>query len=255
MQGNYDLSLKAYLYIAIVHSGTSLASLEESALAMVNGTKASDPPIRINGRGYEFVMGLIENHHLHPRLLDTEYLQGSKESKKRKEVPLLALIRLVGITTVGDFLMEHCTAPEWNPSSAKYESDVSRSQRETLPMDLIASQLASSPPLLHWYLHLVFERKPEFYIKFPNNALPPKIVTELHRRHLQLYLDFAGDARDSAKALAGTEKYEVEAKTTPLLRFLKVCHKGEMVLRLFRGVLKFCFLSLGSTSCRRHLSY
>ena len=84
--------------------------------------------------------------------------------------------------------------------------------------------------LLHWYLNLVFIKRPELYSKFPNNAIPPKAVTDLHRKHFQLYIDFAGDSKDSTLALSGTETYLVETKTTPFLSFLKVCLFNEVFL-------------------------
>jgi len=133
----------------------------------------------------------------------------------------------VGLARVGEFLIEHCTSSEhgeYEFSSSSWDEWHEEQRPETLPLDLVATQLeTSSPALLHWYLHLVFQRKPELYVKFPNNAIPPDAITELHRKHFQLHLTYAGEARDSSRALFGTDTYKVESLMTPLLSFLKVC--------------------------------
>ena len=100
-------------------------------------------------------------------------------------------------------------------------NDERKNLHETLPINLVADQLRSNPKLFHWYLHQIFVRKPEMYVKFPSSAVPPRSVTELHRSHLELYIEYT-DKRDSAEALSGTETYNLERMTTPLLTFLKV---------------------------------
>jgi hypothetical protein len=67
----------------------------------------------------------------------------------------------------------------------------------------------------------VFTRKPEVYVKFPNTANPPTVVVNLHKKHLDLFLKFAGPNRDSARALEGIEAYRVADRSTPLLSFIK----------------------------------
>jgi hypothetical protein len=227
MQNRYDLALQCFLAIGACHSPRSLDELEKAAVDVVNGV--ADPntlskPILVGSSSYEYVLGIIEFHHLHQLLLDKDFIQSTADSEKKSFIPLLALLRLVGLQSMGEFLMEHCVSAEFSSFErpAKHDESEDAVRRETLPIDRVAEQLEFSPALLHWYLHLVFSNKPELYVKFPNNSIPPKTVTELHRKHFKLYVDFAGDAKDSAKSLSGTEKYKIEAKTTPLLSFLKV---------------------------------
>jgi hypothetical protein len=224
MQNRHDLALKCFLTIGLYHSTQSIKKIELFAIDVVNGVSVvnsvSAPVIAGTSSKYDYVLGLIEHHHLHRLLLD-EKLTGNGSA------PLLALIRLVGLDLMGRFLIEHCVSPELSPleaSSGVSSEDESKDlvQKETLPMDLVAKQLDRSPALLHWYLHLVFTKKPELYVRFPNNYIPAKAVTELHRKHLELFVEFAGDSKDSAKAFFGIEPYKAEAQTTPLLSFLKV---------------------------------
>jgi hypothetical protein len=221
--------LKCFLAIGACHSPWSTDELEKLAVDVVNGVADPDTlskPILVGSSSYEYVLGIIDFHHLHQLLLDKDFIQSSADSKEEKKsfIPLLALLRLVGLQSMGGFLMEHCVSAEFSSFEPSTNHDESKEavRRETLPIDRVAEQLEFSPALLHWYLHLVFRNKPELYVKFPNNAIPPKTVTELHRKHFKLYVEFAGDAKDSAKSLSGTEKYKIEAKTTPLLSFLKV---------------------------------
>jgi hypothetical protein len=224
MQNRHDLALKCFLTIGLYHSTQSIEKIELFAIDVVNGVSVANsvsaPVIAGTSSKYDYVLGLIEHHHLHRLLLD-EKLTGNASA------PLIALIRLVGLDLMGRFLIEHCVSPE--VSSLEASSELSKEneskdliQKETLPMDLVAKQLDSSPALLHWYLHLVFTKKPELYVRFPNNCIPPKAVTDLHRKHLELFVEFAGDNKDSAKAFFGIEPYKAEARTTPLLSFLKV---------------------------------
>jgi hypothetical protein len=53
-------------------------------------------------------------------------------------------------------------------------------------------------------------------------ANPPPVIFILHKKHLDLYIKYAGPNRDSAKALTGVEAYRVAETTTPFLTFLKV---------------------------------
>ena len=118
--------------------------------------------------------------------------------------------------------MEHCVSPEVHLGTSSDSVRKDMIQKDTLPMDLVARQLERSPPLLFWYLNLVFSEKPELYVTFPNNYIPPKAVTELHRRHLDLHVKFAGGYKFSDRVLMGVQKYEVTNFSTPLLSFLKV---------------------------------
>jgi hypothetical protein len=156
--------------------------------------------------------------------------------------------------------MKHCEAPELPDITAPSmfgDDSMDTQQPETLPMDQIAAQLESTPALMHWYLNLVFSKRPELYVKFPNNSMPPDSVTELHRKHFELHIEFSRDMKDSSKVLSGLEIYKVESTATPFLRFLKVRY------RVFHPPTAYYwfpnpnigFLPLGCSSPRRCRSY
>jgi hypothetical protein len=233
MMTKYDIALSCYLAIGSLFSPEPLSVLEKQAVDVVNHGESIDRKDKTKVNSYGFVLAMVEHHHLHGSLLDSELLDMRKDEKNLSP-PLISLVRLLGLEIVGDFLVDHCVPP---PGRSKHgstgsgslsvnsgeSSEVSRATREgeeTLPINYVAEQLQSSPSLLHWYLHLIFTRKPEMYVQFATTAVLPRSVTELHRAHLQLYVDFTED-RDSALSLIGTEVYNQERKTTPLLLFLK----------------------------------
>ena len=233
MQGEFDSALKCFLAIGALHASDSIESFENSAVQFINGTELTieSPSASIGDHSYEFVMSLIERQELNQFLFEKDFLV-SKASKLF--MPIFALIRLVGLQRVGNFLMEHCVAAgfsyntsfsEMNAFSFPDEDFMDEPKgilrRGSLPIDKVAEQLENSPAILHWYLHLVFTKRPDFYVNFPTSTTPSKAVTSLHRKHFQLYVDFAGDMRDSSNVLSGIEVYKVESKTTPLLTFLK----------------------------------
>jgi len=236
MQGEFDSALKCFLAIGALHASDSIESFENSAIQFINGTEAtteiSSAPI--GDHSYEFVMSLIERHELNQFLFEKDFLVSKLSKDSKLFMPIFALIRLVGLQRVGNFLMDHCVAAgftyntslsEMNAFSFSDEDFMNEPKgilrRGSLPIDKVAEQLENSPAILHWYLHLVFTKRPDFYVNFPTSTTPSKAVTTLHRKHFQLYVDFAGDMRDSSKVLSGIEVYKVESKTTPLLTFLK----------------------------------
>ena len=229
MMGRYEKALQVFLAVGCLHSRKSIEELENEAVDCVNhwddwvDNRNKTPGVN----PYGFVLSMIEYHHLHQSLLNTDLLPNSDNLSS----PLVSLIRLVGLESIGDFLVEHCVPPldEMNflPSSIESRTSMDTSDsldlqegKEILPLNLVAEQLVENPKLRYWYLHLIFVKRPEMYVSFPTTAVPPREVTELHRAHLDLYIDFAID-RDSAKSLVGTESYNVVQKTTPLLSFLK----------------------------------
>jgi hypothetical protein len=224
MNDRYDDALKYYLEIAARHSTMSIGELEHMAVAIVNNEVLVD---RVNKAkpNYSYLLHFIEEHHLYQNLLDKNFLQDSSILP-----PIVALMRLVGLDLMGDFLIEHCVPPQCKtPNMSPYQQALDINVKEkigerrgTLPLDLVSDQIVGNPKLLHWYLHLVFVRKPEAYVKFPNTANPPQEITKLHKKQLDLYIKFAGKNRDSVRALERTESYHVTEKSTPLLSFLKV---------------------------------
>jgi vacuolar protein sorting-associated protein 41 len=229
----YEETLKCYLVMAVLFPRESLASIETTAVTCANQVEISmDCHEKDEAPSYGFVLSLIEQHHLHGSILDSELLNVVKE-RMPLVTPLISLILLIGLDPVGDFLIDHCVPP---PRHSKYDipdstassvssadsqvSRVSRDGNESLPINFVAEQLRSSPPILYWYLQLVFIKRPEMYVIFPTTAVPPRAITELHRAHLELHIEYAKD-RDSAISLLGTEVYNQERKTTSLLNFLK----------------------------------
>jgi hypothetical protein len=223
MNGRYDDALKYLLALAVHHPTLSLTEIEQMALAVINNdTEINNKSSTVTK--YAYVIPFIEQHHLYQNLLDS-----TSKGDVGGIPPLIALIRLVGLDLVGDFLIEHCVPPQRAVTAKSVQSQhnkvesIHKERRGTLPIDLVTDQIGGNPKLLLWYLHLVFLRKPEVYVKFPNTANPSQTITKLHKKQLDLYVKFAGQNRDSAKALEGVEPYRVIAKSTPLLSFLKVC--------------------------------
>jgi vacuolar protein sorting-associated protein 41 len=265
MQGRYERALQAYLAIGALHSSLSMENLDAWAIDSVQNGSARelDRKVRIEGASYEFVLGLVEQHHLHRAILEPTFITTSiGGAASSKFQPLLALLKLVGLKRAGDFLLEHCVAPESQDSVdlGTFGDDTADTHRpETLPMDQVAAQLESTPALMHWYLNLVFLKRPELYVKFPNHSIPPDSVTELHRKHFELHIKFSGDMKDSSKVLSGLEIYRMESASTPFLKFLKVrgtvCLLTQWLLWWSYPSVLFVVPPLGRASHRRRLSY
>jgi hypothetical protein len=227
MKGQYDVALQCYLAIGALHSGRPFSSFESGAVEVSSpvGAREIDKPWQNeNGVSYTHVLEIIDSHHLQQCLLDHQFLSILGTEKR---LPLFSLMQLVGLRRIGDFLIEHCVPPQSSQSRTREHSvEQGGERRGTLPLDLVAGQLAASPNIMHWYLHLVFTRKPEVYVKFPNTAYPPKAVTDLHRMHFDRYIEFSGSERDSSQVLSGIEAYKASSIATPLLLFLKVCRNA-----------------------------
>jgi hypothetical protein len=225
MKGSRDDALRYYLLIGTHHSTKRLDEIEDEAVrsVMTFNKAPTDPKPRESY--YVHVLSIIEHHHLHQCLLDPNFV-----SKDDKAPPLLALLQLVGVEYLGKFLIDNCVLPQnqfmldhgCNDNHETFVDKTGGERRGTLPLDLVATQLDGRPKLLHWYLDLVFRHKPDIYVNFPTTANPPESITKLHRKHVDLYIKFSGDKRDSAKAMEGIEPYRVTDASTPLLSFLKV---------------------------------
>jgi len=225
MQGKYNEGLLYYLLIGTHDSATPWSDIEDEALQSINQAAMYERKRNVGRKNpYAYIVSLIEMHNLHQCLLNEHFLSPYDEAP-----PILALARLVGLEHLGEFLIRHCIAPQrsQDPSvSGQVVSGESTPQveqwRGTLPLDLVAQQLEGSPKLLHWYLHLVFVQMPSVYVVFPHTANLPSVIALLHRKHLDLYLKFAGSQRDSSEVFQGVEAYRVPETETRLLSFLKV---------------------------------
>ena len=218
MKGRFDEALRFFLVIGALHSSRTMEEIEENALLSVSRAEIAADAARKHQSPYAYVIRFIEKHHLHQYVLDKQFLPRDLNAP-----PLFALAKLVGLELLARFLLEHCVAQQRKPSPPRHVSSSSEDQRRgTLPLNAVAGQLEASPELLHWYLHLLFVNKPGLYVNFPKTASPPTYITELHRRHLDLHIRYAGVNRDSTKVLEGLETYRVAGHSTPLLSFLKV---------------------------------
>ena len=222
MKGDYDDALRCFLTIGARHGPITLEEVESSALDSVVEPLEDDNAGNALDLPHSLVIALIENRNLHQCLL-----QESFTANMAGVPPLFALLQLVGHDAVGDFLLEHCVAPrETSKLATKTRSLAPRGapQKErsnSMPLDVVASQLEASPKILFWYLHALFTRKPELYVNFPKTANLPASITSLYRKGLDLYIKYAGNKRDSAKALEGIETYRVTQVDTPLLAFIR----------------------------------
>lgn len=232
MKGDHKKSLKLHLAVGARYP-TALSDLESKAIRMVNSTntvtdtgstmKVVTAKAAVSSLPYHRILGYIEYHHLHWCLLDTQFLcfenSDVNHAEKPPPPPILALICLVGLELSGCFLVDHCSLP----SSTKSASRRHHTRRpQTLPLDLVAEQLSTTPELLHWYLTQIFLHKPEVYVKFPNTAVPPRAVTDLHRTHLELHIKYAVDTADKKRKLSDIPSFDDADAETPLLAFLKV---------------------------------
>ena len=236
MKGQHEEALKLHLAVGANYSEQSLTELENEAIKIVNASnKATLPreaaPNQESRSSYHHVLGHIEYHHLHWCLLETQFLSSAPIGSKRgtevgaNQSPILSLIRLVGLELSGRFLVDHCSLPHPTASTGRRQNQVSQANRnrsQTLPLDAVAEQLRPTPKILHWYLTQVFLHKPEVYVKFPNTAVPPKAVTDLHRVHLELHIKYAANSADKDRKLSEVPAYDDANTETPLLMFLKV---------------------------------
>lgn len=241
MKSCLDESLMYYLTIGALHTGVSLQILESEALesiaSLAKNFRDSSKLCAASYWRYFHVIELIETYHLHRCVLDKEFLPEALDV-----MPIFALAKLVGLGALGDFLITHCVAPRDDSGRGQSSSprmninEIEEKERlSTLPLDLVAGQLETSPKLLHWYLHSVFLERPDLYVHFPTTSIPAPIITSLHRKHLNLHIKYAGEFRDSAKVLKSIEMYRVVEFSTPLLSYLKVsdCYHAAGSIFLF----------------------
>jgi hypothetical protein len=71
---------------------------------------------------------------------------------------------------------------------------------------------------LYWYLFLLFVQKPDMYVKFATTAVPPLVITDLHRAQFFLFVDYA-DAAFSDDSIKTTSFFNVDEET-PFMSFL-----------------------------------
>ena len=211
MKGLYKECLYNYLALAsfIDHP---ISLIEEEALeSVVNSTtgKAS------NDR-YKHVLTIIETYDLHRALLKSS--NGLNDYSEALP-PLVCLICIIGLKESGHFILQHCTLPR---STRPPTPSMASEDRSDLPINQVAAQFNPYPKLLHWFLQMIFLEKPEIYVQFPNTAVPPSAVTDLHRIHFNLHVDYADRSFDETKKLTAIPTFDELKYESPLMKFLKV---------------------------------
>jgi len=179
---------------------------------------------------YEHIFAMIEYHNLHRYLLEDSFisniiLEGNNVSKRIP--PIVALFRLVGHILTGNFLIKHCSLPSFNDQNKPAQKQTKKKNHTKiysneefsssyLPLTDITKQLEHYPRLLLWYLHLVFSKRPELYVNFPNTSVAPTVITDLHQKHFQLLMQYSVEERSE---FGGEITIEADS---PMMSFLKV---------------------------------
>lgn len=215
MRERYDRALGYYLAIGSGFMEESLLpSIEAAAVKSVNSYHRNDnTTLADESTGlikFGHVLSLIELHQLHQFLLSQNYFFDDIKYDKEVCSPIISLIKLVGLDQAGAFLMESCSPPD--------DSTTDRTVFASLPLDLVADQLKTKPKLLYWYLYLLFVQKPDMYVKFATTAVPPVIITDLHRTQFFLFVDYA-DLKDPDETDNAPSFLDVD-KETPFMTFL-----------------------------------
>ena len=216
MRERYDRALGYFLTIGSTFID-DLSMIETAAVESVNTYHRSQGLMLSQENAsfkYGHVLSLIELHQLHHFLLHQNYFFVDNTCDTETCSPIVSLIKLVGLERAGSFLMESCSPPD-DASSALGSETV---HFASLPLDLVADQLKSRPKLLYWYLFLLFVQKPEMYVKFATTAVPPVVVTDLHRTQFFLFVDHA-DIKASNETENAPSLFDVDEET-PFMSFL-----------------------------------
>lgn len=219
MRERYDRALGYFLAIGSSFMG-DLSVIETAAVESVNtfhrsqGSLLSKSSEENDVSKFGHVLSLLELHQLHHFLLQQNYFYVDNTCDTETCSPIVSLIKLVGLERAGLFLMESCSPPD-DVSSTLNDETV---HYASLPLDLVADQLKSRPKLLYWYLFLLFVQKPEMYVKFATTAVPPVVVTDLHRTQFFLFVDHA-DAKAPSETDTTPSFFDVDEET-PFMSFL-----------------------------------
>ncbi len=210
MVGNFTKALKNHLRIGDLLSVQLLPSIEEAAMKLVSQNN-KDVDIDLKSERYTHVLSLIRSYDLHRCLLRVD------STSYDIVPPIVSLMCLVGVNRGGHFIIDHCSLPK-----RKHQSSTD-SEIASFPIDLVAAQLKPFPKLLLWFLHTLLNERKEIYVVFPNTAVPPKAVTDLHRIHFDLYIKLSNrDENEREKKLSEIPPFEEQRKESHLMKFLKV---------------------------------
>jgi hypothetical protein len=214
MKGQYKESLYHYLSLAS-YIDNPISSIEEEAIASLTNSSV-DITGNANNDRYKHVLTMIETYDLHRSLLKKR--SGGRNDSSKALPPLVSLICLVGLEASGTFILQHCTLPR---SSKPSTPGATNENRSDFPINQVAAQFNPYPKLLYWFLQRIFTEKPDIYVQFPNTAVPPSAVTDLHRIHFNLHVDYA-DRSYETKKLTSIPTFDELNKESPMMTFLKV---------------------------------
>jgi len=220
MTGAYTECLSYYLALATHRVSQPLNLIEDMAIASIINQDSDEISIdSLADERYKHVVTMIESHELH-RFFLRKRKKDEKGSLTGTSVPpIVSLICLVGLETSGSFLIEYCNLAMSSKPSTPSAKQMDFSTH--LPINQVAAQLEEYPKLLHWFLHRVFCEKPEIYVQFPNTAVPPSVVTDLHRIHFNLHIRYADRQNRGNKSLTVLPSLDEISHESPLMMFLK----------------------------------
>jgi hypothetical protein len=219
MRERFDRALGYFLSIGSSFMTESLPLLEETAVLTVNHSREKLALAEVTGSKYDHVLSLIEMHRLQYILLSRNYSFVDK-SEGSTEPPIVALIMLVGLSKAGSFLIDCLSLPDTRLDADGVES-TTESNDSNLPLDAIATQLASRPKLLYWFLFQVFTKRPDMYVKFPTTSVPPLTITNLHRTQFSLFLDYANESEGEVISEPMVSTSVTIDSDTPFMSFLR----------------------------------
>lgn len=204
MQGNAEESIEYLIKVGEELLLHGLAKLEDNALSSIGANDSASRRSKfIHTDRYLHVLQIIESY-------DLQYLLLQVKNEEKCAPRLISLLALVGLDYGARFIIKHCSLPESDSNGRRY-----------LPIDEIANQVRPYPKILLWILHSILLYKPEVYVKFPNTAVPPSAVTNLHREHFSLYVQFADRQDIPKRKLSKIPSFDEIRKESPLLQFLK----------------------------------
>ena len=206
MDGKYKKCLYYYLEIGAIHSLSLLECIEDDALnfAFRKSKKSLEKKHR-----YKHLLKLVTSNELQSSLLELKI--------KTKGIPaLLCFISLLGLEAVREFLVDYTVLPD----NKKYSVQTTA---YSLQVDAVSMAFKEYPKLQLWFLQSILIYKPEIYVHFPNTAVPPNVIKNLHKTHFDLLVEFE-DRENSfrKKKLSVIPTFDEVQKKSPLLKFLKV---------------------------------
>jgi hypothetical protein len=206
MDGKYRKCLHYYLEIGAIYSLSHLEGIEDDALnfAFSKSKKSLGKKHR-----YKHLLKLVISNELQSALLDLKI--------KSKGVPaLLCFICLLGLEAVRDFLIDYTVLPDNKNFSVQTTA-------YSLQVDAVSMAFKGYPKLQLWFLQSILIHKPEIYVNFPNTAVPPSVIKNLHKTHFDLLVKFE-DRENSfqKKKLSVIPTFDEVQNESPLLKFLKV---------------------------------